>query len=62
MQQNGKNSHKSKLEQKNRNMNPARVNDRNNRNVADAQKRLAKIIRDQDRNQGAGPPTDPKMR
>ena len=43
-------------------MNQARANDRNHRNVADAQKRIAKIIRDQDRGQGAGPTADPKMR
>ena len=60
-----KNSHKSKIEQKNRNMNQTHINNnRTNKNVTDAQKRIAKIIREQDRNMVSGPaqPPDPKLR
>ena len=39
-------------------------NNRNNKNVTDAQKRIAKIIREQDRNVVSGQPqhADPKLR
>lgn len=48
----GKSSHKNKIEQKNRNLNQTHINNnRVNKNVTDAQKRIAKIIKEQDRNQ-----------